>query len=614
MRDEAARLERSLEWIARLPLCGELELAGLLGVDGHDARRLIHLLSAQGWVETVAAASPELEPRRLALLRGAAAAALAAAFGMDRASLAGAVPVRPRDLSRRVTRLEITACVNRFLADLADDLESCGIAELADARSLPLALPPAGRWWLPDVDGYGCLRSGSLHAPFLVAWDRAAAPDVHRRRRLAGWFAGSARVDRRWGREGLPPVLVICPSPRERRVWEDALAKRDGAGPGSPDLLFTTREELRAAGAGDARWWRPGRAPAPLVEQVGWGEAPALDAVRIARALDDCTPPPRRTGASLSRRAFDQATSGPEGPDWQRLAGLALATSAAEKTLIEWVARHPLLGAAELAALTGEPGGLIGRRLERITSCGAIDADAEPPGSAGTRRTNDVDESRYLLTELGMRSMAARAGVPPAIYARHGGVTFVSAQQPDRARVVRHREHTLGVNRFAARLAASARAAGWRLAEWRNEAESTHRFAAEDGRIAWIRPDASGVLVRGAAARPILLEYDRGTLDSGDYRAKFEGYRRYYAAGEWEDHFPSEPALFFVCSDHRAEHRVRRAVDGWTGEAEVLVIGEWRVGAARDTWGPAGAAGDAASYERSRDGPAREQGRRSRMD
>ena len=118
-------------------------------------------------------------------------------------------------------------------------------------------------------------------------------------------------------------------------------------------------------------------------------------------------------------------------------------------------------------------------------------------------RRTPIDEPRYLLTELGMRSIAARAGVPPAIYARHGGVTFVSAQPSPSRQVVRHREHTLGVNRFAARLAVDARAAGWRLAEWRNEAESTHRFVAEDGRIAWVRPDASGVLVRGAELRRV---------------------------------------------------------------------------------------------------------------
>ena len=199
---------------------------------------------------------------------------------------------------------------------------------------------------------------------------------------------------------------------------------------------------------------------------------------------------------------------------------------------------------------------------------------------------NDVDEPRYLLTELGMRSIAVRAGVPPAIFARHGGVTFVSAKQPSRRRVVRHREHTLGVNRFAARLAVDARAAGWRLAEWRNEAESTHRFVAEDGRIAWIRPDASGVLVRGVEAQPFLLEYDRGTLDSGDYRAKFEGYRRYYAAREWRGAFPEKPGLVFVCVDRRAEDRVARLARSVSPDLALVMTCEWR--GERD---PAGLAG-----------------------
>ena len=435
--------------------------------------------------------------------------------------------------------------MNRFLAGLAGGLESSGVARLADARSLPLALPPARRWWLPGVEAYGCLRSGPLHAPFLVAWDRAAAPDVHRRRRLAGWFAASAPVGRRWGREGLPPVLVICPSAREARVWEEALRRRDGAGAGRLEVLLTTRGELDATGAADARWRRPGRAPAELVEQLGWGPAPEVDEVRMAAALDECDPPPRRAGTPDSGRALARAAGGPAGPAWRRLADLALQTTAAEKTLMEWVARHPLLNAPELSALTGEPAGVVVRRLERLAGAGSIAADPEPPGRAAARGEDAAGATRYLLTETGMRSLAARAGVPPAIFARHGGVTITSARKPSGGRAVRHREHTLGVNRFAARLARGARAAGWRLAEWRNEAESTHRFIAEDGRVAWIRPDASGVLARGAERSPFLLEYDRGTLDSGDYRAKFEGYRRYYAVREWEDHFPSEPVLLF---------------------------------------------------------------------
>ena len=96
--------------------------------------------------------------------------------------------------------------------------------------------------------------------------------------------------------------------------------------------------------------------------------------------------------------------------------------------------------------------------------------------------------------------------------------------------------------------------------------ESTHHFVSEDGRRAWIRPDGSGLLVRGAEVCPFLLEYERGTLNRVAYRPKLEGYRQYYAAAAWEEAFPSEPALLFVCSDDRAEARVRRAASRWTGQ------------------------------------------------
>lgn len=189
---------------------------------------------------------------------------------------------------------------------------------------------------------------------------------------------------------------------------------------------------------------------------------------------------------------------------------------------------------------------------------------------------NDGQETRYVLTELGTRYLAAQAGAPAATFARHGGVTFIGRDESDPERVPRHREHAIGVNRFFTRLAADARRSGWHLAEWRNEAEATHRFVTQDGRTSWIRPDGSGVLVRGTESRPFLLEYDRGTLDAGDYRAKFEGYRRYYAGREWEGDFPSEPLLLFVCSDDRAERRVIRALRAEAPELPVFTTAEWR--------------------------------------
>jgi hypothetical protein len=187
------------------------------------------------------------------------------------------------------------------------------------------------------------------------------------------------------------------------------------------------------------------------------------------------------------------------------------------------------------------------------------------------------DDVRYVLTERGMRFLAARAGVPPSTFGEHGAVTYVKeADQGHPERAVHHVEHTLGLNRFMVALARDARACGWVLAEWRNEAESTCRFSDGAGPAAWIRPDASGLIDTGEERVPFLVEYDRGTLDAGNYRGKFEGYRRYYASEAWRTAFTQEPVLLFVCSDVRAERRVIEAL-GTAGLAgTMLVTSEWR--------------------------------------
>lgn len=189
----------------------------------------------------------------------------------------------------------------------------------------------------------------------------------------------------------------------------------------------------------------------------------------------------------------------------------------------------------------------------------------------------ETRDGRHVLTGPGMRLLATAARVGDATFARHAGLTQAGLRETSvPRRTLRHRAHTLGVNRFFARLAEDARRAGWRFAEWRNEAESTRRFVVEDGRTFWIRPDGSGVLVRGAESVSLFLEYDRGTLDAGDYRAKFKGYRRYYAGREWEGDFPCEPVLLVVCTDDRAERRVIRALQVEAPAFPVRTTAEWR--------------------------------------
>src|SRR5690606_11896920 len=128
---------------------------------------------------------------------------------------------------------------------------------------------------------------------------------------------------------------------------------------------------------------------------------------------------------------------------------------------------------------------------------------------------------------------------------------------------------TVGLNAFMVQLAHDAERLGGRLLEWRNEAESTQRFVI-DGRTSWIRPDASGLLLLEGTAHAFLVEYDRGTLDAGDYRPKLEAYARYFRARAWEAQFERAPRVLFACSDTRAEERVSHAVELETHDFDVL--------------------------------------------
>ncbi len=573
MRSHNSRASRALEWIARLPLLGEPELARLLRIDEVDARGLRRVLERQGWIEWFVPGSDALQQRRLSFVREEVLPELAAALGIGLGALPAHLAVLRRDLLARIVRVELTASVNRFFSELTSWPALPGL-ELEDARSLPLARSRAGRWWLSSVEGYGCLRAGPLRAPFFVAWDRAAAPNLHRRARVDVWFSTATAVTAHWGAEGLPPLLLVCADRRARATWERSIrraAERMDGWP--PEVLLTNARELAADSPGGATWHDPvsGRA-GPLLERLGWGEAPPFPRLRLP---DELVAPPQPGAALTLRRWAPAAAADSRTPTVERGAAIAMTTDRDEKRLLEWVGRLPLVTTPQLASLTDLPEAAAERRLERLLRSSVVrfDSDVAPGDSPGRH---------LVLTPLGLRLLARRDGVPPARYARFAGV---SAPRPNSGAssvrgaeigIIHHRAHLLGVNRVMAQFARDARRAGGRLAVCRNEAQSTRRFRYE-GRAAWIRPDGSGVLVLDGGPLPFVLEYDRGTLDSGDFGAKFGGYRRYFAAEAWCNDFAAEPVLLFVCADDRAEEHVARAARenrGGFAELPLLLAGE----------------------------------------
>ncbi len=573
-----ALASRALAWLVQLPLLGDEELAQLLGVHEIDAARTRRELEGLGWVERVATGSHELRPGWLSFVREEATPALADLLGISREELGRCLALRTRDVLRRIAAMEIAAGINQLFAGLAADPGLRGL-ELTVARVLPAVGRAANRWWPAGVDAYGCLRAGGLHAPFFVAWDRARAPVVHRRARLATWQA-FAKSTGAWGSAGAPPVVVVCADERATGWWESSVRQHVERHGGQPlDLILGTAGALAADGAGTEIWRLPEpRRRALLAERLGWGPAPPAEvaAPSLGELPESLPEVPRRT-PPLRRAAAATAAPDSRSGARERLAALTLATDADEKLLLEWVGLHPLLDMAQLAVLLDRPVAAVARRIARLLRFGAVEEMTRLPDGAARSATG------FVLGGPGLRWLAARDGVPPRLYARHGAVAAAtdggSTAGTRLDGFVRHVEHSLGVNRTMVRLAADARRAGHRLEEWRSEAESHRRFR-DDSSSYWIRPDASGSLSCAGGRHAFLLEYDRGTLDAADHRAKLTGYHRYYRNREFAGDFGGPPGLLAVATDDRAEERfaraARRASREWASQLPLLLTTEWR--------------------------------------
>ncbi|MGD9894724.1 MAG: hypothetical protein AB7U18_25850 [Dehalococcoidia bacterium] len=372
MKDQALRATLAGGWLLRRPLNDEREVGWLLGVAEHDARHILHDLTQRGCVDWVEPGSPDLGRRRRYFVTEEAVAAWCAARDVPVATLAGVVAVGRNDLLRRIASIEVTTGVNRLCAALAAELRGAGRTELFDARSLPLGGSPAARWWLQGVDGYGCLQRDQRYAPFLVVWDRRAAPDVHRRRRVALWRREAATVRRPWGESGLPPLLIVCPTMYEVAVWRDALADQaDGTMP-PLGACFTTRPALQAHGAAGPIWRSATGEEGRLMALLGWGPEPPVPALPSLDGLVDPEPAHRRRPGALGRWATQHAATEHTRARWQHASAVALATRPGEQTLLGWIARHPLLAASDLAELLREPAVVIERRLDRLLRCRVV--------------------------------------------------------------------------------------------------------------------------------------------------------------------------------------------------------------------------------------------------
>ena len=344
----------------------------------------------------------------------------------------------------------------------------------------------------------------------------------------------------------LLPDLATFPLRQYRPALDHLLALRAlGAPDGGPfpTLVVATRDAARAA-AWEAllEEARRGRAEAPLAACVAvWGALPAgleplrggadpprspsslVRRVRLPRGTPahPDRPLPRLVGAPLGAPAASVPPGGaPAAPG-----AVALGLSATDRALLDLVGRHPFLTAGRLAAFAGRPPAATRQRLDRLVAVGLLRrvGPQEAPAVPGVHGLAE-------LTLAGLRLVAAQQGLTLGAAVRANGLAGGGPDTPVGARrtLLWRLAHTVGADGVFVGLAAGARrgAAGrdGALLEWRGAAA-----CARGG----VRPDGYGLYRHDGRLYGFFLEYDRGTMRAGEYRAKFAAYHEQWARGRF---------------------------------------------------------------------------------
>jgi len=526
-----AQLEmEAVGWLVRLPFLGAEELSLLLGIRKPQAVRLPGELESLGWVEWVRASSPELEPGPFYALSEGSVSRLAERLGVPEAELQLSFPVGRREALERLTRLETVVGLNRFAAELVAAVRQDDEVELEDIRSLP-SRRPAQAWWPPEVEGYGCLRWGPWRAPFFVAWDRAGAPPFHRRKRVGAWYA-FRESDHPWGRDDIPPILVVCPGEAEAEQWARAVLAASDRRQAPRLPVFLTDVLFALIGGPLGPVWRlpDGTVRAHLCERLVWRPAiaPEAGSIRVENPIEEldtvsASDPALREWAGHVLESPGETARARS--SLERLAAISLVTSPTEKRALEWLGHHPLLTADDLSVILRVSGTLSARLLDNLARYGLVQSTDKALENEGT------PPRRYYLTDLGLKLMAAGDGVPPRRYSRYG---IVAASMPKKQgggrleTLLRQLDHTVGVNRFFVRLIADGARGGPRLVRWLSASEAAQKFTY--GEVThWLRPDGAGDIYWNGEVRRFYLEWDRGTVKLPDMIEKLRVYAGYLA-------------------------------------------------------------------------------------
>jgi hypothetical protein len=270
-----------------------------------------------------------------------------------------------------------------------------------------------------------------------------------------------------------------------------------------------------------------------------------------------------------------------------------------DRAILQLVAQHPLVPNRLIADIVGTSPAWTRARGRALVARGLLRV-----ASAGELNSPELARLELLeATSSGLWLVCAGLGLPLGAAVRHHGLAGGGPANPigQRAALVDHPSHTLGADAVFAAFACAIRAhpAGGELVEWRGPA------ACASGRL---RPDGYGVVRVGGAQHGFLLEFDRGTMRSGQLRTKFVAYHRYILSPHAARAFDGFPTILIVTTSPASERRLAAALcaadrgqvaplsaqlttTGWLEASPLGPFGPvWRtaVSASRRTWPDAG--------------------------
>ncbi len=399
---------------------------------------------------------------------------------------------------------------------------------------------------------------------------------VTRQEHLASWSnllleASRARLTRPLA--GGMTTITQLPAGISRPIWWDLAAlssleypleapqvsfKHLLKEPASPELaeLFSRQLRFQQLLLADTR------IPAPLPKR------------QLLRAVGD---PLQETAARLDADLIETLLSGTR-KDRSSISAAGLLTlvlSPLQKTILFWMARHPLLDLPTLQALlragSSEPTvSLTQRALAQLFKLRLVETVRWSKG-----RTRQ-EQQRYLLSTTALRYVAIRRGEPFSAYLmlpKYKKRDDAIWRQWATPGLFAQMHHTNGLYTcISAMLSGTTNGEGPLILDWKSAHEAAREyhepFHPEKGRQK-IRPDAELVI----AASPqnegmtIFLEYDRATTDASQYARKFQAYLDYQLATG----FPLPP-IVVITPHHKAINTMSQVLSNLGGPSQVIMV------------------------------------------